>query len=215
MVTTEGSPSEGTERVFSTWLGVVLLFAVFGLFVWAVIDASPRSDSYEEKRAKARVEKLKTARGEADAALSTYGYVDKAKGVVHVPITRAMELAMTELAQKPPVAANPISSSPGPSATTQAGANAASPAPTPASQSGASVTPKPSSVAGPKSEIRGQPAAAANPADAPPGTQPGANATPAPAPASQTGKANLAPSPSTTPVQQPAGTPLPVPGKTP
>ena len=37
--------------MFSTWFGVVLLFVVFGLFVWVVIGASPRSDTYEEKRA--------------------------------------------------------------------------------------------------------------------------------------------------------------------
>ncbi len=39
--------------MFSTWIGVVLLFAFFGLLALVVIGASPRGDNYEEKRAKA------------------------------------------------------------------------------------------------------------------------------------------------------------------
>ncbi len=37
--------------MFGTWLGVVLLFAVFGLFVWAVMGMMPRGNDYEQKRA--------------------------------------------------------------------------------------------------------------------------------------------------------------------
>jgi len=94
--------------MFSTWVGVVLLFVVFGLFVWVVVGASPRSDTYEAKRAKAREEKLKTLREEANNALTTYGWVDKTKGVARVPIDRAMELTLTDLARKKPAPANPI-----------------------------------------------------------------------------------------------------------
>ena len=79
------------QAVFSTWVGVVLLFGVFGLFVWVMIGASQRGDTYEAKRATARAEKLKTVREEANKALTTYGWVDKAKGVTHIPIDRAME----------------------------------------------------------------------------------------------------------------------------
>ena len=50
---------------FRTWIGVVLLFVVFGLFVWVVLGAIPRGDTYEEKRAKARMEKLKALHEEA------------------------------------------------------------------------------------------------------------------------------------------------------
>ncbi len=206
---------EAPRPVFSAWIGVVLLFVVFGLFVWVVMGVSPRTDNYEEKRAKARTEKLTTTRDEATAALTTYGYVDKAKGVVHVPINRAMQLTMAELAQKKPAPANPIASPAGPSTATQTGAAAASPASISTPQPGASATPKASSIAGPKSENRGQPAAAANPPNAQPGTQPGANATPAASPPAGAAQPNVAPSASTTPMQEPAGTPLPVAGATP
>jgi hypothetical protein len=93
---------------FSMWLGVVLLFALFGIIVLAVIGPSPRGDNYEQKRAKAREEKLKVARDEDAKALTTYSWMDKQKGTVRIPVRRAMELAMTELAQKKPAPAGPI-----------------------------------------------------------------------------------------------------------
>src|ERR1700736_184280 len=92
---------------FSTWLGVVLLFALFGVIVLAVIGPAPRSDDYEQKRAKAREEKLKTAREEDAKALTTYGWIDKNKGAVRIPIERAMELTVADLAKKKPAKAGP------------------------------------------------------------------------------------------------------------
>ena len=203
--------------MFSTWVGVVLLFAVFGLFVWVVMGAMPRGDSYEEKRAKARMEKLKTAAEEAKAP-NAYGWVDKEKGVVRMPVSRAMELSVAELAQKKPAPANPIATpAPDQGAGPQAGAPTG---PAPASAAlpaqGPAATPTATSVKGPESEIRGQPAAAANPPAAPPGTQPGPASTPGATPLA--GAAQPRPGvgqPSATPVQSPPGTPLPVRGKTP
>ena len=93
---------------FSTWLGVVLLFALFGVIVLAVIGPAPRSDDYEQKRAKAREEKLKTAREEDAKAINSYGWIDKNKGVARIPVARAMELTVAELAQKKPEPAGPI-----------------------------------------------------------------------------------------------------------
>lgn len=203
------------RSMFSTWVGVVLLFGVFGLFVWVVIGATPHGDNYEDSRAKARMEKLKKAREETDIALNSYGWLDKNKGVARVPIDRAMQLTLADLAAKKPAPANPIASpEPQKAAVTRSGAPAPSPAVT-APPEGANLPPKPISVEGPKSEIRGQPTGVANPASAPPGTQPGASATPAASPPSAAAQPNPSGSPMPTPVQSPVGTPLPVPGKTP
>ena len=120
---------------FSTWLGVVLLFVLFGVIVLAVIGPAPRSDDYEQKRAKAREEKLKTAREEDAKALTTYGWIDKNKGVVRVPISRAMGLTVAELAQKKPEPAGPIAT-PEPAAP-----GAATGAPAPPATPSASPTP--------------------------------------------------------------------------
>jgi len=92
----------------STWLGIVLLFALFGVIVLAVIGPTPRGSDYEETRAKKRADVLKTTRDEATKTLTTYGWIDKNKGVARVPIERAMELTIAELAQKKPAPAGPI-----------------------------------------------------------------------------------------------------------
>ena len=198
---------------FSTWLGVVLLFALFGVIVLAVIGPAPRSDDYEQKRAKAREEKLKTAREEDAKALTSYAWIDKNKGVARIPVARAMELTVAELAQKKPEPAGPIAT-PEPQASA-APTGAPAPSAAPSASPAPSGTPKATSVAGPESEGRGQPAAAVNPPPAPPGTQPGAAASPAaplPPPAA---KPSPAASPQAAPAQSPPGTPAPVPGKTP
>src|SRR5260370_30246000 len=92
----------------STWLGIVLLFALFGVIVLAVIGPAPRGSDYEETRAKKRADVLKTTRDEATKALTTYGWIDRNKGVAHVPIERAIELTIAELAQKKPAPPGPI-----------------------------------------------------------------------------------------------------------
>ena len=91
-----------------TWLGIVLLFALFGLIVLAIIGPLPRGSDYEEARAKKRVENLKTLREEGDKALTTYGWVDKSKGVARIPIARAMELTVADLAKQKPAPAGSI-----------------------------------------------------------------------------------------------------------
>ena len=215
------------RSTFSTWVGVVLLFAFFGMLAFVALKASPRGNDYEKKRATVRAEKLDAAQKENLTALTTYGWVDKSKGVARIPINQAMQLMLVELPDKKPTAAGPIAAaspavapetSPAPSAAASPAPSAnASPAArasaTPAVSPTASTTPKPNSVTGPSSEAHNQPAAAVNPPSAPPNTQPGPNASPAatapPAPA----KAQVSPSPSTSPPAP--GTPLPVRGKTP
>jgi hypothetical protein len=200
------------HSMFGTWLGVLLLFIVFGLFVWVVFGAIPRGDNYEAKRAKARMEKLEQLHKDATTALTSYGWVDKNKGIARIPIDQAMPLAMADLANKKPTAAYAIATPAPPAEPAPAGQGGAAPS---ASAPPPNPTPKPVSVEGPKSEIRGQPTGAANPASAPPGTQPGASATPAASPPSGAAQPNPAGRSLPTPVQSPPGTPLPVRGKSP
>lgn len=200
--------------MFGTWLGVVLLFAFFGLLVWVVMGLVPRGDDYEKKRATARYEKLKTVRDEANSALSGYAWVDKAKGSVRVPIDRAMELTVAELAAKKPAPAGPIdaaASQPGPQT---AAPVTAAPAPNPAISPAPNSTPAATEVEGVNSENRAQKVGENNPPNAPAGTQPGANATPAATPAAGANQPHPGPGlPTATPMQIPPGTPIPVPGK--
>jgi hypothetical protein len=135
----------------STWFGIVLLFALFGIIVLAVIGPAPRGSDYEETRAKKRVDNLKTSREEATKALTTYGWIDKNKGVARIPIERAMKLTVTELARQKPAPAGPIATPqpPAPTAASpspaQAGApqpGAAQPAASPSGQAPASPSPR-------------------------------------------------------------------------
>lgn len=232
------APTPSQERAstpFGAWLGIVLLFLFFGIFVLVLVAATPHGDTYEAKRARAREEKLKTARQDAAKELSSFAWVDKNKGVARIPIDRAMQLTLADLASKKPAPANPIetpgqspSPSPAPQPAASPGASPGAPpaAAPPAAQPGAteppaaplpsptpSGTPKPTAVQGINSENRNQPAATSNPPGALPGTQPGAVATPAAAPSPPSGQPAVPPS--ATPEQNPPGSPIPVPGKTP
>jgi uncharacterized protein (DUF58 family) len=137
---------------WSAWFGIVLLFALFGVIVLAIIGPSPRRSDYEETRAKKRVENLKTLREEADKALTTYGWIDKNKGVARVPIERAMELTVADLVKQKPAPAGPIAT-PETQATAGAGAGPApaSPAPAGSPQSGGASPAAPPAAQAPAS----------------------------------------------------------------
>jgi hypothetical protein len=156
---------------FSAWVGILILFALFGVIVLAVIGPAPRGDSYEETRAKKRVDNLKTLRDADAQALTNYSWVDKNKGTARVPIGHAMELTVAELAQKKPAPAGPIATPP---------PQAASPAPAkPGTQPGASATPVASPgasakpVASPSAAPSASPPAPASKPSASPSSKPG------------------------------------------
>jgi len=160
-----------TRAPFSTWLGIVCLFGLFGLIVLAVIGPSPRTSDYEETRAKKRMEKLKTLHEESQKELTTYAWVDKNKGVARIPIDRAMEVTVADLAQKKPARAGPIAT-PAAQAQPTAGSPAAA-----ASPQGAAVSSSPAEAA---AKVGPPPSAAAS---APPAAQQSSPSPASPAPA--------------------------------
>jgi hypothetical protein len=171
MAETQSTPGIAYSRApFSTWLGIVCLFVLFGLIVLAVIGPSPRTSDYEETRAKKRMEKLKALRGETQKDLTTYAWVDKNKGVARIPIDRAMEVTVADLAQKKPAPAGPIATPAAPAA--PAGVSPASAAPKGAAVS--SSLAEAAAKASPSSAIAASPAPATQPS-------PPAGASPAPA----------------------------------
>jgi len=176
MADTQSVRSIGYSRTpFSTWLGVVFLFVLFGIIVLAVIGPSPRSSDYEETRAKKRLERLKALHEETQKDLTNYAWVDKNKGVARIPIDRAMELTVAELAQKKPAPAGPIATPAAQTAPAAAPPAGGSPAPAAHQQPGAAQPAKPSAPAGSP--------AAQGAASPPPAAQqsPSAPASPAPA----------------------------------
>ena len=180
----------------SAWFGIVLLFALFGVIVLAIIGPSPRRSDYEESRAKKRIENLKTLRDETDKALTTYSWVDKNKGVARVPIERAMELTVAELAKQKPAPAGPIAA-PAPAEGTAAkpqAAAGASPGTAPASPAPAG-SPQPGGVSPASSPQAAASAAPQGAAVSSPPPSPAAQASPAPA----ASPASISPSPAKSP----------------
>ena len=168
----------------STWFGVVLLFALFGVIVLAIIGPMPRGSDYEEKRAKQRMEKLKTVHEDAEKALNTYAWIDKTKGVVQIPISRAMDLTVAQLAGQKPAPAGPIAAP-----QQQVAPAAGSPAPAASPKAGAAqpaVSPAP-----------------AVPSPAQPAASPATQASVSPSPAAQTSPAASSAPTSPTPAQTP------------
>ena len=167
---------------WSVWFGIVLLFGLFGVIVLAIIGPAPRKSDYEETRANKRVENLKTLREEADKALTTYGWIDKTKGLARIPIERAMELTVADLAKQKPAPAGPIAT-PEAQAIASAPASATSPAPAtspkpggaqaspqavaPASQGAAVSSPQPSPAAQASSPAASQTPTSPTPAKSP------------------------------------------------
>src|SRR6266851_2308559 len=155
MADTQSARSIAYSRApFSTWLGIVCLFALFGLIVLAVIGPSPRTSDYEETRAKKRMEKLKMLHEESQKELITYAWVDKNKGVARIPIDRAMEVTVADLAQKKPAPAGPIATPAtqtapvggSPAAGSPAGQGAASPPPATQQSPTAPASPAPATT---------------------------------------------------------------------
>jgi len=165
---------------FSTWLGIVCIFVLFGLIVLAVIGPLPRGSDYEEARAKKRMERLNALHEENQKELTTYGWVDKNKGVARIPINRAMELTVADLSQQKPAPAGPITTPP-PAQSSPAAAVSPASAPAVSPTAGtAQPSPQASAPASPQGAVVSSPAPGAiSPS---PAAQPSSPASPSPAP---------------------------------
>jgi flagellar basal body-associated protein FliL len=74
---------------------VLLLAAVAGA-LW-ISHSGSATEREDQERAAVRTKNLADLRAADQTALTTYGWSDKAKGIIHIPVTRAMELVVPEL----------------------------------------------------------------------------------------------------------------------
>ena len=110
--------------VIITSLVMMLLFVGLAAFLVSQRDNIPTVD---EQTAEVRLKNLAELNAENQKFLTQYHWVDKNKGVVGIPIDRAMDLVVAQLQANKPHAAGPIN----PPAAAPA---AASPAPSPTPQ---------------------------------------------------------------------------------
>jgi hypothetical protein len=114
------------KRGTFTGLIIVLLFAVLAaLLVWQ----RQSIPTVEDVRKQERLKILADLNAENQKILTQYRWIDKSKGIVGIPIDRAMDLVLADLKANKPHAAGPVAT-PAPTATPAP--NAAQPAASPA-----------------------------------------------------------------------------------
>lgn len=82
------------------WLAVGFLALASITFMLRPLGVTP--STVTESAAKIRIEKLKKAQEEQQKLVTTFGWVEKDKGVAHIPIEKAMQLSLDTLRQIPP-----------------------------------------------------------------------------------------------------------------
>ena len=88
-----------------TGLVMILLFCGFVIFLVSQGQSIP---NVEEVNAQTRLKNLADLNSENQKILTQYRWVDKSKGVVGVPIDRAMDLVLVELQSIKPHSAGPV-----------------------------------------------------------------------------------------------------------
>jgi hypothetical protein len=127
---------------------VVMVLLFLGLVALLVVQRE-HVQTHDDVQKEQRLKNLAQLNTENEKILTQYRWVDKAKGVVGIPIDRAMSLVLTELQSIQPHPAGPITTpppaaeSPLPGAGTTTGASAA---PAPAAAPGGSATPAPAAA---------------------------------------------------------------------
>ena len=91
-----------TPNGIVVFLGSAAAFIVVAAIFVAVLAKRTPVNEVENKRAAQRIEAFTKLDGEANARLSSEGWVDKAKGTVHVSIGDAMTMVVAELTAKKP-----------------------------------------------------------------------------------------------------------------
>ena len=110
--------------VIISGLVIILLFVGLAIFLVSQRENIPTVD---EQTAEVRLKNLAELNAENQRILTQYHWIDKGKGVVGIPINRAIDLVLAQLqANKPhaagpinPPAAAPVAASPAPSPTAQ------------------------------------------------------------------------------------------------
>ena len=91
-----------TPNSFVVFLGIAAAFVVVAAVFAASLAASKPVNEVELKRAAQRTATRAKLDAEALEKLNSLGWVDKAKGTVHVPIATAMSMVVAELTAKKP-----------------------------------------------------------------------------------------------------------------
>ncbi|MBV8416873.1 MAG: hypothetical protein JO251_16845 [Verrucomicrobia bacterium] len=87
--------------------GLVMILLFVGLAGFLVLQRAS-IPTVDEQTAQVRLKNLADLNAENQRILTQYHWVDKSKGVVGIPINRAMDLVLAELQANKPHAAGPV-----------------------------------------------------------------------------------------------------------
>ncbi|NBQ64336.1 MAG: hypothetical protein EBT95_02065 [Verrucomicrobia bacterium] len=115
-------PHSLSERSHPYLPGLWLAAGFLGLASLALLlrPAGITPDTILEKAAMERWDRLQKLKGEQEKEASSYGWIDKDKGIARIPVAQAMELTVRKLRAEDPRPAYPITTV-APSAITAAG----------------------------------------------------------------------------------------------
>ncbi len=82
-------PERTPLRVAMTFFGSLLAFLIFGVAIWVIVRSYSNQPTVEDERSKVRLDYKAEAETMARRYLETYGWVDKEKGLAHVPVAEA------------------------------------------------------------------------------------------------------------------------------
>jgi hypothetical protein len=161
-----------------TVLTILVMLLVFVGLVWIVFLQKESIPTSTDKTREERLKNLAQLNADNQKTLTTYHWVDKSKGIVGIPINRAMELVLKDLAANHPHAAGPVNppaasptpaASPAPAAANQQATPAPSASATPAPSPASSPSASPQSSASPQPSSSPEPTASPNPSTSPTG----------------------------------------------
>jgi cytoskeletal protein RodZ len=139
------------------FLGAVVLFCAFAVAAWILFRFVAPAQTYEEKRAQDRRDKVAAINAEAEKKL--YGapqWISQAKGTVQLPIDVAMDLVVNDYQKKPVLPSQVKVDNPYPAGLQVAAAPAAPPmaSPAPGAKPAAAAATSPAPGASPTPEVK-------------------------------------------------------------
>jgi len=88
-------------------IGLVMVLLFCG-FVFFLVSQGQSVPNVEQVQAQVRLKNLADLNSENEKILTKYHWVDKSKGVVGIPVDRAMDLVLVELHSNKPHPAGPV-----------------------------------------------------------------------------------------------------------
>jgi hypothetical protein len=144
-VTAHESKDSSRKSVWPMFIAGLGMIALFWGATELIRSWIPTGSNEEEVRAAERIKNIQELRETDRKELEGYSWVDKDKGLVRIPIERAMDLEVAVLNQKKPTKAYPVQTPPVPAGAAPAESAPAeiAPAPAPAVETPAAAAPAP------------------------------------------------------------------------